>query len=110
MIYVAVAVAVVSTLLWGAMHNVDASLLILPWWTLLVFGLAIGTYIGWIRSRRFWIVIAALLALHVITYTVAFTHGYPLQARWGWVLLFVEIALIDIALGYFGIRPRRPRR
>lgn len=111
MLYVAIGVFLVASVLWGAMHDVPSNRLIFGWFTALVFGIVIATYRAWLRSGRFWTVLSCMLLMHVAVFAPILPHGLEVRAGWyGWVVLPLELVAIDAALGRAGIRPRRIRR
>ena len=56
------------------------------------------------------LVVAVLLALHVLAFAFVIGHGVEIRARPGGLVLALEVILIDAALVRIGIRPRRAVR
>lgn len=109
-LYIAVAVALVGSILWGAARDLNKDRFFLGLLTIFVFGFVIGRERQLVSLTRFWLVMAGLLALHLVVVARVLRHVAGIRAVWLGAFGFAEIVLITAAVEATCARPLPRRR
>jgi chromate transport protein ChrA len=112
-IYVAIGVAVVLAVLWGAEHYGPDTQPLAKWGgltatALVLFGYAIREYWACRRQKSFWLTLCALVFAHVLGFSIVLVNVHQWKVLWFVFAFPLENLAIDAALAFTGHR-RAPR-